>query len=151
MTWRAAAALALLATTCQLPAAGQGGPLPRRGTLQRPELRLTPEQQQQLARLEAESRAESGRWMAQIGRLRRQLDAQYRGYAVDANRVRALHNEINQAQARLLETNLSTQLRLRAILSAEQFAALQAVMHERHGREHEHDDHRPGDQRERRR
>ena len=98
--------------------------------VQRANLDLTPAQGQALSGLEQDSRAEAERSKTLIKQLRKQLDAEYRAYNLNLSRIGALHRQINAAQANLLNLHLASQRRLREILSAQQFAALHASLHE---------------------
>ena len=112
------------------PAFAQGPPLVPGDKLQQSGLRLSPAQRQSVDHLQRESRAEADRLKKQILVLRKQLSALYRDYALPPLQVRVVHNQINEAQARLLEVHYETQRRLRQILSREQWTALRAAMGE---------------------
>lgn len=130
MKWGSRTALlAALALACAAP--GWAGPknadrlnIPPGKALKRV-MTLTPKQRQDLERLKRDSNAESRALRSKISQARNELDALYRDYALNADRVRSLHQAINQAQAQLLDSHLAAQKRVREILSAEQFLALQ--------------------------
>ena len=92
-------------------------------------LNLTAPQQQKLAAMESASRAQAGQLIAQIQQIRKKLSDLYGTYNFDAGAARRLNQDLNRVQGQLLDLHLSEQQQLRGILSADQFAQLQATMH----------------------
>ena len=95
-------------------------------------LNLTAPQQQKLAALESASRTQAGQLIGQIQQVRAKLSDLYQQYNFDANAARRMNQDLNRVQGQLLDLHLSEQQQLRDILSADQFAQLQAEIH-RHG------------------
>ena len=107
-------------------------------------LGLTPAQQQKLSALESDSRAQSGRLIAQIRQFRQKLSDMYAAYNVDVAGARRTNQDLNRVQGQLLDLRLSEQLQMRKILSPTQFAQLQAAIHKHESsdedRHHDSDD-----------
>jgi Spy/CpxP family protein refolding chaperone len=129
MKWTIPAVLGV-ALLCAQGAAWAQGYVPGQKQFQRPELHLTDEQRERLSRLEKEWRADADRLRSEIFQSRRKLDGMYQQYALVDDRVRTVHRDINEAQARLLEVHLRMQKGLREILTSEQFARLQQIIRE---------------------
>ena len=114
-------------------------------------LSLTDQQQQKLSALETDSRNQADRLKGQIDQLRRRLAGLYGTYNLDAGGARRLNRDLNRVQGQLLDLRLSEQQHLRAILSPDQFARLQAAIRQddaskdRRRDEDFHDDHHRDD------
>lgn len=89
------------------------------------EMSLTPAQRRELERVRRESLSESRKLQKQINQLRTELDGLYQEYSLNLDRVKAVHQSINAAQAQLLESHLKAQKRVRSILNSQEFASLQ--------------------------
>ena len=100
---------------------------------------LTPQQQQRLSVLEAASRGQADRLLDQIRQLRGKLFDLYGGYTLDATEAARLDKNLNHVQEQLLDLRLSEQQQLRAILSPEQFAGIQAAIRAHGDRDHDGD------------
>ena len=105
-------------------------PLAARAVDAPPALDLTAPQQQKLAALESASRAQADALIGQIHQLRHKLSDLYGAYKLDAVAARRINQDLNRVQGQLLDLRLSEQQQLRGILSADQFAHLQAAMHQ---------------------
>lgn len=134
----ACAALLLLSLAQPAPAAelaaSQAQPAPN--------LNLSPAQQQKLGALESTSRAQASQLTEQIKQLRGKLADLYKAYNLDPNDAKRLNSQLNSVQQQLLDLRLSEQVQLRSILTADQFAQLQAAIAQpsgwkgHHGRDH---------------
>ena len=142
-------AAALLFIAClPTPVAADDMAAPRLVGSEASGLNLTPPQQQKMAAVESASRAQSQQLIAQIQKLRRALSEIYEAYSVDVAGARKKNQELNRVQGQLLDLRLSQQLQLRKILSADQFAQLQAVIRRHEAAEEDRRD--PDDPHERR-
>ena len=106
------------------------------------DLNLSTAQQQKLSALETASRAQASQLTERIKLLRSKLASLYRTYTLNPEDAKRLNGELNSVQGQLLDLRLGEQTQLRAILSADQFAQLQAAIandrswsgHHGHGR-----------------
>ena len=93
-------------------------------------LQLDPGQKERFTQFETTSRDKKKKLIDQIRDLRHQLWDAYQAYNLDTKRVKALNRELNKVQQDLLRLHYDEQIELRKILTADQFARLQAAIHQ---------------------
>lgn len=96
-------------------------------------MNLTSAQQKKLSDLETASQGQAKQLFDQIRTLRGKLSDLYNSYSFDAGEARHLNHQLNHVQGQLLDLHLSEQQQLRGILTADQFAQLQAAIHQHGG------------------
>lgn len=101
---------------------------------------LTAQQQQKLSALETSSGDKAKELFAQIDQIRGKLFNLYQVYQLDTAAAAHWNQQLNHVQRQLLDLRLSEQRQLRAILSAAQFAQLQAAMHQHDDWDRHHSD-----------
>lgn len=92
------------------------------------DLSLAPAQKAQLQQLSQTTRRQTEAARRALADSRLQLARVYGEYKLDADRARALNREINDHELRLLNLNLDSQLGIRSILNADQFADFSKLM-----------------------
>jgi len=93
-------------------------------------LQLDPQQKAKFTAFENESRDKKKKLISQVRDLRHQLWTAYQSYNLDIKHVKALNRDLNRVQQDLLKLHFDEQVQLRKILTAEQFARLQAAIKE---------------------
>jgi Spy/CpxP family protein refolding chaperone len=141
-------AAATMLVTADLPRANAADAPPASGHEQ-DYLQLNPDQKQKFAEFETNARGKRDQLFGQLREIHKQLGAVYRQYELDINKAHAINQQLNAVQQQLLQLHLTEQIQLRKILTADQFAKLQAAIqqhrsHDQNWRKHgdrEHGDH----------
>lgn len=97
------------------------------------DVRLSPEQREQLKSLASEIRTKTIRERGRLMQARRELLDAYRDYDMDERRVRVATGKVNESQLDLLNLHLENQTALRRILSKDQIDAFCSRMKGRGG------------------
>lgn len=96
--------------------------------------RLSREQKQHLKTLAMETRSRTETERENLRRARMELFNVYQGYSLDERKAKAAQNRISTAQLDLLNSHLDNQIRLRAVLSREQFLDFRRLIERHRGR-----------------
>jgi len=93
-------------------------------------LQLNSDQKLRFTEFENTSRDKKKKLIDHIRDIRHQLWDAYQAYNLDTKKVKALNRELNRVQQDLLHLHYDEQIELRKILTADQFARLQAAIHQ---------------------
>ena len=108
-------------------------------------LQLNAEQKARFTAFETTSREKKKKLIDHIRDVRHQLWTAYQAYNLDVKQVKGLNRELNKVQQELLKQHFDDQIELRKILTAEQFARLQAAIKQQmesgKGNHWRHDEH----------
>jgi Spy/CpxP family protein refolding chaperone len=93
-------------------------------------LKLTPDQKQRFTAFMSQSQSERAALYGKLRDLHRELRSVYQAYQLDVKRASSLDQQLNQVQQQLLDLHLSEETKIRKILTPEQFATLEAQIHQ---------------------
>jgi len=126
----AVAGLCLLCPSAVNSAPAASAPPPAIGQQDQAALNLTPDQKQKFTAFMSESQAARAKLYGKLHDLHRDLRSVYQSYQLDVKHAKSLDGQLNEVQQELLDLHLSEETHIREILTPEQFATLQAQIHQ---------------------